>query len=315
MGFEQVSVGWVLNGGALNMDRMPYSGISMTYAANRLITDSCAGGTGLSIREKTNYGYMACDTEGKPVETNLEIAKRLGKKTGVVVTCRLNDATPVDFCGHALDRHEEMAIATQYVDCGVDFISGGGSHFWTEREDGRNLVEEMKAKGYTFVDRLEDVAGAEGDKFLGLFGPYDLPAALDRGPVLEETAMKAIEMLDNPKGFFLMIEGSRIDDYGHGKKVGYMAEELFDFDRTLGKVLEWAAKDGHTLVVVTADHATGGLTMLKGSLPERNVKVNFSTSGHNGIFVPVFAYGPHAEEFTGLMENYEVSRKVAKYIK
>ena len=127
--------------------------------------------------------------------------------------------------------------------------------------------------------------------------------------------MKAIELLDNRNGFFLMIEGSSIDDWCHRQKVGYMAEELFDFDRTVGKVLKWAEQDGHTLVVVTADHATGGLTLIDGSLEERTVKVHFSTKGHNGILVPVFAYGPHADEFKGVLENAEVSNIVRKLMK
>ena len=143
---------------------------------------------------------------------------------------------------------------------------------------------------------------------LGLFAPLEMEPALDRGPVLEDCAMKAIELLDNKKGFFLMIEGSSIDDWGHRQKVGYMAEELFDFDRTVGKVLKWAEQDGHTLVVVTADHATGGLTLIDGSLENRTVKVHFSTKGHNGILVPIFAYGPQAERFTGVHENEEVGQ-------
>jgi alkaline phosphatase len=122
-------------------------------------------------------------------------------------------------------------------------------------------------------------------------------------------------MLDNKKGFFLMVEGSQIDDWCHRNKVGYMCEELFDFDKVIGAVLEWAEKDGHTLVLVTADHNTGGLTLLKGSLEERTVKVHFSTSGHDGIVVPVFAYGPHAEDFEGVMENSEVGEKVRQLLK
>ena len=139
--------------------------------------------------------------------------------------------------------------------------------------------------------------------------------SLDRGPVLEDCATKAIELLSNKRGFFLMIEGSSIDDWCHRQKVGYMAEELFDFDRTIGKVLQWAEKDGHTLVIVTADHATGGLTLLGGSLEERNVKVHFSTKGHNGTVVPVYAYGPHADEFTGIYENAELARKILSLMK
>ena len=310
MGVEQVSVGWVLNGGSLNLDNFPYTGYSRTYCVNKLITDSCAGGTALAIGQKTTYGYMGVDAEGNPVPSVLRVAQEKGMKTGVAVTCRINDATPIDFVGHSTDRHDEAGIAAQYVDSGVDFLTGGGRKFWQGREDGRDLVAEMVAKGYTFVDNDEDLKKVTKAPLLGLFAPLEMEPALDRGPVLEDCAMKAIELLDNRKGFFLMIEGSSIDDWCHRQKVGHMAEEFFDFDRTIGKVLQWAEKDGHTLVIVTADHATGGLTLVGGSLEKRSVKVHFSTKGHNGILVPVFAYGPHAEDFTGVYENAELSNKV-----
>ena len=315
MGPGEVSVGWVANGGALNMTGMPYAGYSNTTCADRLITDSCAGGTALACGEKTKYGYIGLDKDGNPMESTLQWAKSCGWKTGVAVTCRINDATPADFCVHAPSRKDEEGIAAQYVDSNVDFISGGGLHFWTSRTDGRNLVEEMKAKGYTYVDKLEDIAGAEGDKFLGLYGEYDLEPSLDRGPILLESTMKAIQMLDNRKGFFLMVEGSQIDDYAHRNKVGQMCEELFDFDKTVGEVLKWAERDGRTLVIVTADHCTGGLTLLKGSIEEHTVRVNFSTGGHDGIVVPVFAYGPHAADFAGVHQNAEIAQLVRKLIK
>ena len=315
MGFNQVSCGWVVNGGKLNMEQMPYMGASRTYATNRLVTDSCAGGNALSTGVKTQYGYIGLDADGNPVPSALKMAQDLGKKTGVAVVCRINDATPADYVAHSPTRADEEGIAAQFVDSGVDFIAGGGTQFWTSRSDGRNLVEEMQAKGYTFVDKLEDVRGAQGSKFLGLFGPLDLPPCTERGPVLQECTMKAIEMLDNPKGFFLMVEGSQIDDYGHRHKIGHVVEELFDFDRTIGEVLKWAEKDGQTLVVVTADHGCGGLTLLKGDLENHTVQVNFSTSGHDGILVPVYAYGPHAEEFAGIHDNAEVGQLVIKNIK
>ena len=315
MGFEQVSCGWVVNGGKLNMDQMPVLGASRTYAVDRLITDSCAGGAALAGGTKTKYGYIGLDPDGNVMDTALKKAQRAGKKTGLTVTCRINDATPADFAVHAPSRKMEEELTAQYVNSGVDFISGGGLHFWTERSDGRNLVEEMKAKGYTFIDKLEDIAGAEGDKFLGLYDEYDLKDVGQRGPILLESTKKAIEMLDNRKGFFLMIEGSQIDDWAHRNKVGYMCEELFDFDRTLGYVLEWAARDGQTLVVVTADHATGGLTLLRGDLQKHEIKVNYSTKGHNGIIVPIFAFGPHAEDFAGVHENAEVGALIKKNIK
>ena len=312
-GLSQWSVGWVANGGALNIDNMPVLGLSNTTCTDRLVTDSCAGGTALAIGEKTKYGYIGLNAQGEPVESNLQWGKRVkGMKTGVAVTCRINDATPADFCIHGSSRKDEEGLAAQYIDADVDFISGGGTHFWNQRSDGRNLIEEMKAKGYTYVDKLEDIAGAPGDKFLGLYDEYDLKPSLDRGPILMESTMKAIQMLDNKKGFFLMVEGSQIDDWCHRNKVGYMCEELFDFDKVIGAVLEWAEKDGETLVVVTADHNTGGLTLLKGSIEDHEVKVHFSTSGHDGIVVPVFAYGPGAEAFAGVHDNAEIGQIVRK---
>ncbi len=315
MGVEQVSCGWVLNGGHLNIDNMKSTALSLTYCEDKLITDSCAGGTGIATGQKTNYGYIATDPDGFPTNSMLKLAQKRGMKTGVSVTCRINDATPASFVCNSTDRHEEAAIAAQYVDSGVDFISGGGRHFWQNREDGRDLVKEMTDKGYTFVDNLNDLKSVKSGKVLGLFADLETEPALDRGPLLEYSAMKAIEVLNNKKGFFLMVEGSCIDDYAHKHKVGYMAEELFDFDRTVGKVLEWAEKDGHTLVIVTADHATGGLTLIDGSLKNRTVKVHFSTKGHNGILVPVLAYGPHAKDFDGIIENAELGKKIISLIK
>ena len=315
MGLEQISVGWTLNGGRLNLDNFPVAGYSRTYCTDKLITDSCAGGTAISSGAKTKYGYIGQDPEGKPFVTLLHRAQQKGMRTGLAVTCRINDATPADFVNHAPDRHMEAELAAQYVDSGVDFITGGGRQFWDQREDGRNLIEEMKAKGYTFVDTQEDLMKVEKGPLVGLFGPLDLDPVLDRGPVLPNCTEKALELLDNRKGFFLMIEGSQIDDWAHRNKVGHMAEELFDFDKCIDKVLEFAEKDGHTLVIVTADHATGGLTLVGGSLEDRSVKVHFSTKGHNGIIVPVFAYGPHAEDFVGVYENAELSQKIFKLLK
>ena len=315
MGVEQVACGWVLNGGHLNMEACLVTGFSRTYAVDELITDSCAGGSALATGVKTKYGFMACDPDGNPVPSLLHDAQAKGMKTGVAVTCRINDATPIDFVGHSLDRHDEAGIAAQYVDSDVDFLTGGGIQFWQNREDGRDLVKEMKEKGYQFVDNLDDLNRVKEGRVLGLFAPLEMEPALDRGPVLEDCAMKAIELLSNRKGFFLMIEGSSIDDWCHRHKVGYMAEELFDFDRTVGKVLKWAEQDGHTLVIITADHATGGLTLINGSLAERTVKVHFSTKGHNSILVPVYAYGPHAEEFAGVHENAEIAAIIRKLMK
>jgi alkaline phosphatase len=119
----------------------------------------------------------------------------------------------------------------------------------------------------------------------------------------------------NKKGFFAMLEGSRIDDCGHENNLPRLMEEVFDFDQTIGKVLQWAEKDGQTLVIVLADHETGGLTLLDGDIKTGKVSGNFSTKGHSGILVPVYAYGPGAQNFTGIYENTEVFNKIVKLLK
>lgn len=310
MGIEQASCGWVANKGKLNIDNCPYVGIQRTYAANKLITDSGASGSALASGQKTNYGYLGADVAGNPLRTAIDWAKARGMKTGVSVVCRINDATPSDYCCHTTQRGDEYGIAAQYVNSGVDFISGGGTHFWLNRPDKRDLMDEMVKKGYYVARNEKEMKAANRLPFLGLYSDYETSPALDRGDLCREAANKAIKLLDNKKGFFLMIEGSCIDDYCHQHKVGYAMEELFDFDRTVGDVLKWAEKDGQTLVIITADHSTGGLTLLDGNLKEGQIKVHFSTTGHNGIAVPVYAYGPHAEDFTGVYENAELGNKI-----
>ena len=151
------------------------------------------------------------------MESNLQWAKRVkGMKTGVTVTCRINDATPADFCIYGPTRKDEEGLAVQYLDANVDFISGGGTHFWDQRSDGRNLIEEMKAKGYTYVDKLEDIAGAQGDKFLGLYDEYDLKPSLDRGPILMESTMKALKMLDNKNTLKVKLRRAQSGDLNAG---------------------------------------------------------------------------------------------------
>ncbi len=311
MGVEQVSAAWVLNGGRLNLDNFLFTGFSRTYASDKLITDSCAGGAALSTGVKTRYGYIGVDPDGNPVPTMMEAAHAAGKKTGVICTCRINDATPTDFCLHSTQRSEEEGIAAGYPDSNVDFLAGGGLKFWREREDGRDLVAEMESRGYVFAGSVEALKDVEGERILSIIEPLDMSPALDRNDFLMTATEKALdELSSSKKGFCLMVEGSQIDDWCHRHMVGMAMEELFDFDRTVGRVLEWAEADGHTLVIVTADHATGGMTMLGGSIEGRDVRVKFSTKGHNGILVPVFAYGPGAEKFVGVHENYEIGQMI-----
>ena len=316
MGLEQLSTAWVVNNRHLNItDNFPYVGLQWTYSASKLVTDSAAAGTALATGSKTNNGMIATSPDGQPLETLSEYAKSKGKKTGTSVVCRICDATPAVFSTHAPHRDSLYNITAQFVDSKLDFLFGGGLRWWENRPDGRDLTAEVEAKGYTFVKTVEDLNAVQNGPVIALTSYMELPAALDRNGAHQASVVKALELLDNKDGFFLMVEGSCIDDYCHANKVGYVVEEILDFDRTVGAVLEWAAKDGETLVIVTADHSTGAMTLQGGSINEQSIAVNFSNTGHNGVALPVYAWGPRAEEFVGIYENAELSQKIRKLIK
>lgn len=315
MGLEQISAAWVCNGGKLNLDNFTNVGIQRTYSANKLVTDSAAAGTALATGHKTDNGMISMTPDTVAVKSLAEEAMEKGKRTGAAVTCRVNDATPAVFFSHSASRKNQEDIVEQMAGSGVYFLSGGGTKFWRDREDGKDISEDVKARGYSYVETKEDLMAIENGPVIALMDTYELKPSLDRGDILPASVTKALELLDNRKGFFLMIEGSMIDDGGHDNKAGHTMEEIFDFDRTLGIVLEWAAKDGQTLVIVTADHATGGMTLLSGSIDEKRIRVNYSTTGHNGIALPVFAWGPHSEDFVGIYENTELSDRIRALIR
>ena len=315
MGLEQISAAWVSNGGKLNFDNFSKVGIQRSYSANKLVTDSAAAGSALATGHKTNNGMISMTPDSVAVKSLAEEAMEKGKRTGAAVTCRVNDATPSVFFSHSPSRSNQEDIVAQMASSGVYFLSGGGIKYWKDREDGRDITAEIQEKGYSLATTKEELMSVEEGPVVALMAPKELDPALDRGDILPASVTKALQILDNKKGFFLMIEGSMIDDGGHDNKAGHTMEEIFDFDRTLGIVLEWAEKDGETLVIVTADHATGGMTLLSGSIAEKRIRVNFSTTGHNGVALPVFAWGPHSEDFVGIYENTELSDRIRKLIK
>lgn len=315
MGLEQISAAWVCNGGKLNLDNFTNVGIQRTYSANKLVTDSAAAGTALATGHKTDNGMISMTPDTVAVKSLAEEAMEKGKRAGAAVTCRVNDATPAVFFSHTATRKNQEDIVEQMANSGVYFLSGGGTKFWRDREDGKDITEVVKAKGYSYVETKEDLMAVQNGPVVALMDSYELKPSLDRGDILPASVAKALELLDNKKGFFLMVEGSMIDDGGHDNKAGHTMEEIFDFDKTIGLVLEWAAKDGETLVIVTGDHATGGMTLLSGDIDDKRIRVNFSTTGHNGIALPVFAWGPHSEDFVGIYENTELSDRIRALIR
>ena len=318
MGLEQVSCAWVLNHGKLYLDQMPVVGLSRTYSLSDLITDSAAGGTALAVGEKTANDHVGTDPEGRPLNSMLVKARECGKKTGVVVTCHMADATPCDFCCHSDDRYKYDEVIAGYGCSGVDFIAGGGrDYFRKNRKDGRDIEDEMARSGYVVAHDEAEMMAA-GLPVLALLSDDNLPPALERGDLFRHMVGKALSELSaksGDKGFVLMIEGSSIDDWQHENRIDMAMEELLDFDRALGDVLRWAAADGHTLVVVTADHATGALTLQDGDLSEGIIGVAFGNDSHNGIAVPYYVWGPGRDGFGGILENSELGARIASYIR
>ena len=314
MSLMHVYTAWSANRGKLWLENAQATGLSKTWAVNKLVTDSGSGGTSLATGVKTVYHAVGVDPDGKPLTSLVDVAKELGKDAGMAVTCRLWDATPCDFCCHNIDRDKEEELIGDYPTSGVDFVFGGGAQKFTNRKDGRDIFKELQKKGYHVSRTLDDFFAY--DKNSRIFAvPYnkDTPLPDERGDLLARASMKGISLMNqNKNGFFMMIEGSQLDDYGHFNQLDLLMKETLDFDQTVGEVMKWAAKDGETLVVVTADHETGGLTLVNGNKDEGRVECCFSTKDHSGAMVPVYAFGPGAENFTGIFENTDVFKKIKK---
>ncbi len=312
MGTSHVYAGLVANKGNLYLRTMPYSGFNKTNSSDKLITDSAAGATAFSTGVKTYNGAIGVDSADVPVKTILEMAEEKGLSTGLVATVRITHATPASFIAHQPSRNMYDEIASDFLKTDIDvFIGGGRSNFDSLRKDGHSLLPELKAKGYEIITDVNSLQNAKGNKIAGLVDEGHLkPVLLGRGDMLLQSTKLALKVLSkNDNGFFLMVEGSQIDWGAHDNNVPYIVTEMLDFDEVIGEVLKFAAEDGQTLVVVTADHETGGFAITGGSIEQGIVEGQFTTHSHTGVMVPVFAYGPGAELFTGIMENSDIFGK------
>lgn len=311
MGMEHLFAAWSANRGKLNIENCPVTGISKTYCANSLVTDSAASGTAMATGQKTLYGAIGVGPDGKPLDSLAVKAADLGKSTGLVVTSELNDATPSAFYAHNKQRSNAHDIIGDMTKSRVDFYFGGGAKNFTNRPDKRDIFDEMEKKGYKVSRSWEELSTQVEGKVLAVVSDGNLPVPEERADVLEKASMKAINLLSkNKKGFFLMIEGSKIDKEAHKNNLPEMIQEIFDFDRTVGKVLDWASEHPGTLVVVTADHNTGGFSMIGGDKGKGEIVGKYSTGNHNGTAVPVYAFGAGSGRFTGVYENTALFDKI-----
>ncbi|WP_347373179.1 alkaline phosphatase [Aequorivita sp. Q41] len=311
MGLSQVSTAIYYKNGKPNFERFNTIGLSKTSSASDLITDSAAGATVFASGVKTYNGAIGVDKDTIPVPTIVEHLTKKGYSTGIISTSSIQHATPASFYAHVKSRRFYEEITTFAPKSGVNFFAGGGLKFFNDRKDGKNFLEEMKANGYeVFTDQLPK-SPSEKDELI-LLAEDGMPQMnKGRGDFLPNATKLALKKLSkNEKGFFLVVEGSQIDWAGHNNDAEYLIAELLDFDNTLGVVLDFAKQNGETLVIVTADHETGGYTLASDGKDYNKINPTFSTSGHSGTMVPVFAEGPGASLFNGIYENTAIFDKM-----
>ncbi len=324
-GLSQISSAFYFKNTKPNYERFKHIGLIKTSSSREDITDSAAGATAFASGIKTFNGAVGVADDSTKVKTLVEIVSPQHIKTGVIATSSIQHATPASFYAHTINRGRYEDIALDMVASDIDFFAGGGAKFFNKRKDGKDLLAELKAKGFGLATAaLSDFAAIKQYSKMGYILAEDAmkPAAKGRGDFLSEATELGIQFLTknaDHSNFFLMVEGSQIDWGGHANDAEYLISELIDFDDAIGKALDFAEKDGNTLVIVTADHETGGFT-LSSTLKKtedgesysdyNELTGTFSTGGHSATLIPVFAYGPGAEAFSGIYENTEIFHKI-----
>ncbi len=316
MGLGQITAGLYMNNNRLNLERCSVVGLHKPYASNDLITDSAAGATAFACGVKTYNGAIGVDPDKKPLKTILEEAEEKNMATGLIATSTIVHATPASFIAHQPQRKMYEAIAADFLKTEVDLFIGGGKKYFDRREeDNRNLIEELVAKNYVVSSYFdEDLTNLElpKEQNFAYFTADDDPLTVESGrDYLMPASKMALDFLDDhsEEGFFLMIEGSQIDWGGHANNSDYIINEMLDFDKTIGEILDFAEKDQNTLVIITADHETGGYAINKGSKMGK-LETAFTSDYHTAVLIPVFAYGPGAELFSGIYENTAIYDKM-----
>jgi len=292
-------------------------GLVNTTSSDRLITDSGAAATVLATGHRTVNRYISIDSAGNRLKTLFQFAKEKGKSVGIVSTSSVTHATPAAFYAHTDNRGRETDIAFQLAESDVDVIIGGGTQFFLSdiiggsRKDDINVIHKMENKSYKWLNSFDYKTIVDADKVLCLMEKNGLKPASERINTLGDFTKAAIDNLkSNENGFVLMVEGSQIDWAGHENKQDYLLSEMRDFNYAITEALNFAHEDGNTLIVITADHETGGMAITGGNLDGKNQKLGFVSKSHTAGFVPVLSYGPSEDKFRGILENYEIGQNL-----
>ncbi len=348
MGFGAVSSLLLTEDSLTGFEMQPVIGLSETCSANNYVTDSPAGGTALACGQRTLNGYVGVDVNGVPYKSILKKAQEMGKKSGIVVNTTLTEATPAAFYAGVQSRSKSYVIAEQFVESNVDVAIGAGLSAFVNRPDSVDLTATLIEKGYNVYLDWQSILDSKSDRFVGILSMgdvhrrnkkakqagaadgaevclaaklaseegVDLADSLNSNPTeyLELAVKKALGVLSKTgkkDGYFLMIESAIIDGYGHNNDSEGMITEMQEFNRTLRYLVDYVNNNPQTLLVVVADHETGGTSIgYKSHKVGEKVPVHltFSTKGHSGTVVPIFAYGEGARYFGGVKKNYELPR-------
>ncbi len=309
-GLAQLYAGYTANKAVLNVFNMRYTGLSKTSSYDSYITDSAPGSTAFSSGVKTKNRWIGVDHTGKALPLLPDILQQRKMKIGIVTSGDITDATPADFYAHQPERSYSAEILNDLAASNIDIIMGDGSPKMTE-----NIAAVLRKK-FRLISTIDSVKAGPGIKWMVTEKRAGLSMLEGRGDWLQKAFDKTTELLSkNKTGFFLMLEGAQVDYGGHYNKLPYIVSEVMDFDQVIGKAMQFADSNGETLVIVTADHETGGLTLVDGDYKKGFISGQFSTTDHTATPVPVFAYGPQSQLFSGVYENTEIFFKILKALK
>lgn len=321
MGLAHVSMLMVENGYApTSFDRAQSVGLVCTRSANNRVTDSAAAATALATGHKTGNGTIGQSLDGERYESLMMRAEKAGLRSGIVVSCYLQHATPAAFYAHVARRGDVDTITRDLLASGVDVLFGGGRKWLAEEcSDGGTYFDAFRRRGYTVVNRFEQTDTLHSGRVLGAFAEKHLEAAPRRGDYLPRATRKALELLTADdslhRGWMLLVEGSLIDMAAHDNDAERLLAEMRDFNAAVGEAMDYADAHPGTLVVVVADHETGGLSIPANdedfTQAENGLQYNFGSKSHTGTLVPVYFYGTGAGRLGGVMDNTQLSQRLA----
>lgn len=315
MGLTQIYSGYTANKGQLSLFNIPTQGLSITKASDSYITDSAAGATAMATGHKTNNRFISVDENGKPLELITQQLANKNYKTAIISAGNITDATPAAFYAHQPERSYSEPIANDFLSNPSDILIGGGQNEFKARKDGKDLSKLLMEKGYTFSDQFASLDTIKNNRFVVLEDKAVVSVKNGRGDFLTKSFAKAVNTFSKSKNpFFIMAEGAQIDYGGHQNNVEYVVREMLDFDKLVGKAMEFTDQNPETLLIVTADHETGGLSLIDGSIAKGYVQGSFSTNDHTAVPVPVFAYGAGAQNFSGVYQNTEIYAKILELL-